>query len=367
MAIEISTYGTRDTDDAMKNSRFGDGANVVVNEVESKPEGDGKDAKENVKDEKAPTETKEEKEAVTDDGKDKKNEPPVKAKDKKDDDEPSDVPRARLNKEISRRKALEEEAEELRERVTRLEKAGKTPAAEPDDDDAPQTYSGKPEPKIEDYTGNPEKYPDPYAAFTKDSMQWAKEEAKAELRAEKESEALDRANLQRVEHFEATQAEIEKHYPDLKEVLASDEARTVKVTQIVVDAIRDSDVGPAVLRHLVLNPEIAAEWMKKPLQSQLVAFGRLETKIEAEIEAKKKESKASDKKETRDDKDDKKDDSPPAKTKSNAPQPPDRLKPSGDGKKSAREIAGGDEKHVVIISANLSEYEQKRRQQGYQP
>ena len=359
MAITIQTSGTRDTDEAMKNSRFGD-ADVVIADLPTKPaDGDGKEAKAAGDKEEKPPEQKEEKEDKSEKD-DKKAAAKAGDKDKDDDGFPKEAV-DQIAKLRRQRREAREEAEDLKAENARLKKAGEsggTATAEPEQ--ASKTYSGKPEPTIDTFTADPEKYPDPYAALSKAYGMWAKEEAKAELRFEQAKAEQDEAAAEQAQQYEESRAKIEEIYPDLDELIHSDVARKVRLSEGVVRAIKESPVGPAVLRHLILNPEVAAGWLKKPEVSQVAAYGKLEVIIEAEIETLTKAK-------TGEGKDDKKKDDPPPKKKSSAPDPPDRLKPSGDGKQTAKELAGPSDNHVNLVNVNLAEYERKRRHEGYQP
>jgi hypothetical protein len=126
-----------------------------------------------------------------------------------------------------------------------------------------------------------------------DAFEYAK--ALAEFSAEKALADRDRQDAERkaneardqviqtwAKRLDAAKAEL----PDFEEMVQSTD---VRVSDIVRDAILESDVGPRILYHLAENPEFANELTAMPIQKALRELGKLEAKfekIEPEVKSK---------------------------------------------------------------------------------
>jgi len=354
MPITIQSFGENETPDAIK-AAYPDADVVITKQGQTPPAKESNSADElKAKQEEEAKPNKEEAEPKKpEEGKEA--EKPVKAKAKDVDDEgfPKEAidQIAKLRRE---RREARERAEDLEAENSRLKKAGKSSSTATAEPETPTTYSGKPKPTIDQYTSQPDKYPDPYAAFAEDIGEWKADEKLAKRDAdERERQAQERAQEQQA-HFDEVRTKLEATFPDLDEVIHSDAAKKVLLSEKVIAAIKESEVGPAVLRHLVLNPEIAAGWLKKPEASQVAAYGKLEAQIEIEIEKVSKKEPAKEKSED-----------PPAKPKqqSKAPDPPERLKPNGNPASTSRDVAG--ESGNITTVRYDSSYERRRREEGY--
>ena len=104
------------------------------------------------------------------------------------------VSRSRLNQEIGRRKELQRQLSEKAASRTTEKAEAVSESTEP------QSFSGKAEPRIEDYVNN-DKYPDPYAAFTKAHGAWVREETIAEVEHKHQQEAAENERKALVKTF----------------------------------------------------------------------------------------------------------------------------------------------------------------------
>src|SRR3990167_7087301 len=231
------------------------------------------------------------------------------------------IPRARLNKEIARRKDLERQ---LREKSASSTEKETTPT-----ETEPQSFSGKPEPKIEDFVNN-DKYPDPYAAFTKEHGKWVREETMAEIAQQQEQRAAENERKALVGNFTKAMKDTVKRLPDYNDVI--EENADVQISGPMRLRIYKSAIGPDLLYHLAKNPDEAADIFDMDADDQIAAMVEIETRIKGEIKTGKKtvaEETEPPKKTV-----------PPKKVASKAPEPPNRLKPAGPGPKSLEELAG---------------------------
>ena len=245
---------------------------------------------------------------------------------------PQTVPRSRLNEEIRKRKDLEQQLRERREPAPKAEA--------PPESNEPQTFSGKPEPKIEDYLDKPDKYPDPYAALIKDHSKWTREETLAEVEANKVQESADAAKAKLVGAFNKhVETAIKERIPDYTEVVSESE---VQISGLMERRIFKSPYGPDMLYALTQDPDRAAEILAMEIDDQVEAMIELESEIKAAIPAAKKPAGTPP------------NGGPPRKpvvpkTSSSAPPPPSRIKGAGPVPKSERELAGPEDRTGVDI------------------
>ncbi len=213
-------------------------------------------------------------------------EPEVKAEEEHEEPEsPDDKKKNRLSKRMQelanqRRDALER-AERAEARLKEFEESRQeTKPAEK------KATNGKPEPSQfkDDF-----EYAEALANWTVDQREAARE-------AERAKSELQKAEEARQKTWQKRQQEYAKEVADYQDVMASI-PDTVKMHQVVLDAITDSEMGPQVLYHIASNPEIAESWNDLSPVMALRALGKLEGQLEKAkepkpIEVKKEVSKA---------------------------------------------------------------------------
>ena len=268
---------------------------------------------------------------------------------------PNLIPRARLNEEIDRRKKVERELADARKA-----KPAATATEVEEESTEPQTFSGKPEPTIESYLGN-EKYPDPYAAFTKDHGAWVRAETMAEIAQNQQAEAAERERTTLVSNFNKNVKETEKRHPDYKEVVTDSQ---VQLSGFMERRVYKSPIGPDMLLYFAKNPEKAEEICAMDLDDQAAEMVQLEARLRKQI------AKAAKTEETEEEAEEEAEEepaktatgkvlpkkTPTTKTTSTAPEPPKRVKANGPAPKSLEELAGPTDKSGVDIDYN-PEYE----------
>ena len=280
---------------------------------------------------------------------------PVKepAKDKKDKQEETpksdakgedwnslpDWARRQIEKLREDKRSLRDRLEDERVRPTAASEPAK-PAA-----DVEITFSGKPEPRFEDF----EKADDPYREYTKAHSRWAREEAVAQVRAE--TAARERANAERrtqVE-FDERQKEAVTLIPDYDEVL--EEAVDIKASPVMQHVIYRSAVGPHLLYHLAQNPDECRRIYQLPEDRALIAMGRLEQQVESAVDA-IRAAKPTSKKE-----------SPKPKPTSSAPEPVRPLGGSHPPAKSIRELAGPEDRIIDDVLRPNPDFLRRRNEE----
>lgn len=333
--IEIET-----STDSVEEVREALGAEVEIEESESEAEEKPAKPVKPSKEEKADPEESEEENEEADDEEEAEPEKPKKQT-------PHMVSRARLNKEIARRESLERQ---LAERQERQKPAVEKFREENNIPEPPQTWSGQPEPKIEDFVNN-DKYPDPYAAHTKVHGAWVRAEVLAEVAAGRAQEA---ANAERNRVLGTFQKNVEKaikeRIPDYKEVVPQS---TVRISGLMEKRIYKSEFGPDMLRAFAEDEDRAAEIVAMDYDDQVAAMVEFEREIKtAALKAAKKALDASDDEEEADEEE------PPVKKKipgkkvSIAPLPPNRIKGGGPQPKTLEEMAGPPDRTGVDIEFN---------------
>lgn len=254
------------------------------------------------------------------------------------------VPIARLNEEIRKRRALEKQ---LQSRNTAEEEPEEE--AEPE---RPQSFSGKPEPTIEEFMKDVDKF-DPEATakasagFTKAYGVWAREEARAEAAYNTQVEKVQTAHRERVAPFNERAAVYAETDPDYADTVKGSD---VKVSPYQEGFIYESEVGPQLLLYFAQNPKEAAKIGAMKEKSQSKAMLDLEAKFLADAteEGEEEEPAAETPKIPKK--------TVPPKKASSAPPPTNRLKPAGPAPKTLQELAGPEDRTGVDIEFN-SEYE----------
>lgn len=345
MAMEIET--STDTVEQVKEAlgagvEIEDSSEAATPTEEQDPETPAEEAEAEAGATAEETETEEHSEEA-EEGKGKKPAPKAPAK------APVLVPRSRLNQEIQRRKDAETAlaAEKAKPPVK------ETPVEETPDE--PQTFSGIAEPKIEDFLGN-EKYPDPYAAFTRVHGEWVRKETLAEVDQNKRVEAETAKHNERVAAFKANLKEAkETRLTDYDDVVNGSQ---VQISTFMERRVYKSKVGPDCLYYYVTNPEEAARIMALDVDDQAIAVVELEARIAADIKAGKVASPPEEEAEeaAAPGKQIPKKEIPRKPKGSQAPIPPNRIKPAGPGPKTLQELAGPEDRTGVDLDFN-PEYE----------
>lgn len=257
---------------------------------------------------------------------------------------PKTVPLSRLNEEIAKRKALQRQLAEKDE----------TPkeAAEAEEPPPPQNFSGKPEPLIDAFMQGVDAY-DPVAVnkaiagYTSAHALWSRAEARAEVAHEEQIKAQEVARLERTKLYRAALPDALKARPDYHDVV--NDNKDVEMSQTMTNFMYDSEIGPFLLLHLIENPDALATVLAHPSErKQVRAMEELETAIAAELKGHHEEAGEAEPPKAKP--------LPPKKTISQAPPPPNRLKPAGPGPKTLQELAGPTERVGVDLDFN-PEYE----------
>lgn len=253
------------------------------------------------------------------------------------------VPRAKLNKVIARVKELERQ----------LAEKDNEPEPEAVAEVRPETFSGKPEPKIEDYTSNSEKYPDPYATLVKEHGAWMREETRAEIAFEQRRDAFIKRREEETKLFKASEKVTLQIRPDYNSVMKAN--KDVEVHPEIQAFLEDSEIGSYGLLYLAEHQDELQSLNSMRKRARDAAMTELETTLLAEVkELQGDEAEPEEEPETKV--------TPPPKKKllSKAPLPANRLKPAGPGPKSLQELAGPVDKQGIDIEFN-PEYERQTK------
>ncbi len=172
---------------------------------------------------------------------------------------------AKAQAEAERAARFEQEARTLREEREQLAKQ----AAELKAKYEPVKIVQEEKPKPTDFTDINE--------YTQALEDWAKADTlKAYAKAEAEKRAQEQfANAQK--SWAERREQAAKEIPDFSETIAS--AKDVKVTDIIRDAIFDSELGPQLLYHLAKNPDVVNTLNELPPARALKELGKLEDRI----------------------------------------------------------------------------------------
>ncbi len=135
----------------------------------------------------------------------------------------------------------------------------------------PKTDEIGPEPQLSQFTDVNE-----YAQALKD---WSGEKALHDQRTAQEQEQAQRAERERAETWQKRQEAAKKDIPDYEAVL---NASPVRVTNVLRDAIVESEVGPQLLHHFAKNPDVAERLNKLSPVSALRELGKLEATLGGE-------------------------------------------------------------------------------------
>ncbi len=260
-------------------------------------------------------------------------EPEAKAKPKPKSAMPV-VPRARLNEEIRKRKALE---------IQLAAKGGKVEPDAPAPEVKPVTYCGRPKPTIAQFTADAAKYPDPYAAHAEACGEWFADERDAKRTYEANIETANRKREAEYASFNASVAETLKRRPDYNDVV---DGSQVQVSDRMADFItKEAAIGAEILLHLVENPDEAERIRDLSTREQKIEMFALEATLMEELGI-------ADEDEVKEPIPPKKSPVVPKKSQSKTPPPPTRLKGAGPGVKSLQDLAGPVDREGVRIEYN---------------
>lgn len=169
----------------------------------------------------------------------------------------------RIGEVTAEKNAAKEEAqreraarEALEERIAALEK----PAAAAEPEAPPSTKK----PDISTYTD--------VAQYEADLTAYNREMFQAEQRAENSA----KAQLQLEQIWEQKKDAFKAEVPDYEAVI---EASNLVISDVVKEAIVESDIGPQLAYHLATNPEIAAHLKTLSLASQAREIGKIEAAL----------------------------------------------------------------------------------------
>lgn len=247
---------------------------------------------------------------------------------------PTHVPLSRLNEVIRKVKTLERQ---LAERDEEPEPEVKTVA-----ETKPQTYCGRPKPTIDDFTKDPEKYPDPYATFAEAYGDWKVDESDAKREFDGRQKAVAKAREEEDALFKATVPKTLERRADYNDVVNGSD---VMIHDDMVKFIKQSDIGPDLLLYFVEHPDEAERVRTLRSRAQSAEMFAIEATLKEEfgITDEVEEEAVPPKKVI-----------PPPKKKlvSHTPPPPNRLKPAGPGPKSLQELAGPADKQGIDIDFN---------------
>lgn len=235
-----------------------------------------------------------------------------------------------------------EEKRQLRDRIED-ERADRTMATAPaggvheaaaEAKESEVTYSGIPEPVFEDF----EKSEDPYRDFTKAHSKWAKDEAVAQIRAETQMRERGEAESRTMVAFDARQKEAAALIPDYSEAL--EEATDLKASPAMQRVIYSSDMGPFILHYLAKNPDECRRIYALAPADSIRAMGRLEAKLETEVETLKARSAG------------KKSVEPPKKKSAPPPEPEKPLRGTEPKGQTLRDMSGPDDRVIDMVKFN---------------
>ena len=139
---------------------------------------------------------------------------------------------------------------------------------------------GKAEPKPveENVKPQPSQFNDAFE-YAEALAEWSAEQAILN-REKQEAERKEQEHRQKLaESWKQREANVKAELPDYDEMIAS--AADVTVSDVIRDAIVESDVGPRILYHLAENPELVDQLNSVSPISALRQIGKLEAKFEA--------------------------------------------------------------------------------------
>ena len=136
----------------------------------------------------------------------------------------------------------------------------------------------EPKPVEENVKPSPSQFNDAFE-YAEALAEWSAEQAILN-REKAEAERKDQENRQKMaDSWKQREAAIKADLPDYDDMIAS--AADVTVSDVIRDAIIESDVGPRILYHLAENPELVETLNSSTPIKALREIGKLEAKFEA--------------------------------------------------------------------------------------
>ena len=228
-----------------------------------------------------------------------------------------------------------------------------------------QTYCGEPRPKLEDFKDQP----DPYAALTEKSIDWAMKEGEAKAKFESQQAGFEAARNADTDRFNARLAEVRKPdgiYPDYDEVYATIKGKNVQVSPLMMGLMmtaKAKDGTPAstdVMYYLAKNPDECNEIFALPEAEQAAEMGVVKFKALLETERRTAElaKKSKPNSKAKVDGDEGEPPVPKAAVKPKSPPPP--IKPVG--KRAAPHSV---DLEAIAVSGDNQAYQRARAAQGF--
>lgn len=219
-------------------------------------------------------------------------------------EEPIEAPVIEASEEVEEevdadsKKVLKKTNSKIEQRFSELTKQRKEAQARAD---IAEKRAAELEAKLKPVPINNEESPKPNKDTYTDAFQYAEDLAKWSannaLKERDESDRKSRAENERKKIVDTWLNKVEqtkKENPDFEEKIKTS---NVQVSDIIRDAIIESDVGPKILLHLAENPEETAKIGEMTIGRALVAIGKLEAKLavvkETKTEPKEKEVEVS--------------------------------------------------------------------------
>ena len=149
---------------------------------------------------------------------------------------------------------------------------------------APAEESKTAKPKLDDQKedGTP-KYAS-YEEWVESLTDWKSDQKEAKLRAELDTKLTEREAAAKAAEHQATAVEVwttrveaeKAKHTDWDEVMATADDEKLSATPVMQNALNTSDLGPALLYHLVSHPEECRKIMALPDVAAVLAIGRIE-------------------------------------------------------------------------------------------
>lgn len=177
-----------------------------------------------------------------------------------------------------RAQAAEQEAKKLRARLDNLEKKSQPEQQQTQSQPKAQVQDGPPQ------IGDFDSYDDFIEAkvlYRVKQERAVEEKVKQARMEEQRKKDLDRTFYKRSQKFS-------EDYPDYEDVLNSSE---MVLHENVLDAIKESEIGPAIAYYLARNPNEAEKLAKLTASGAIREIGKLEIKLNPDAEPKKNNQK----------------------------------------------------------------------------
>jgi hypothetical protein len=168
----------------------------------------------------------------------------------------------RFSELTAQKKAAMARAEDAERRIRELEekvKATETKASPVDPDAKP----------------NPDTFKDAFA-YAEALASWSANQAIKQERIRAETEKTKSEQQQMLDSWNKRVIETEKEIPDYREIVSDS---SVQVSDAVRDAIFESDIGPKLIHHLALNPEVAEKLSSMKPARAVLELGKLEASL----------------------------------------------------------------------------------------